>query len=718
MEQKQSKDSFIVLGTSSLTEEKTIVLKHSDVFAIFNKYGDILPHPGSAQGIYHHGTRFLSGFSLLIEGQKPLFLSSNLRERGEMFVVDLTNPDIIENHRLKLEKGITHILRKKVLWDSFFYEQIIFQNFGLEEISFNAEFGFDADFRDIFEIRGTERLKRGEKLPLKMESQRLNLGYIGIDKVERTARIHIDPVPDRMGDQHVYYNIRLLPGEKFIISSTISFIISGKKERAVLNFRKAVKKHKRWFDYIDQYSCRIITSNEQFNNWIKRSGIDLITMVTNTNHGPYPYAGIPWYDTPFGRDGIITALECLWASPEVSRGVLRYLSATQAREEDSFRDAEPGKILHETREGEMAMLNEIPFRQYYGTIDATPLFIVLAGAYYKRTADLGLIREIWESIEMALVWIDKYGDINNDMFIEYIRKEKTGLFNQGWKDSHDAITYENGEIARLPVALCEVQGYVYEAWINAALMTRALGNEKQANDLLKRAEILKEKFSETFWSENKSSFYLALANGQPCNVLSSNAGHCLFSGIATPEQAGKLARSLLSENMFTGWGIRTLSSDEVRYNPMSYHNGSVWPHDTALIAYGFSRYGLKDEVRKIALGLFDASLFSDGQRLPELFCGFDRRPGEPPTNYPVACSPQAWSVATVFIIIQALLGMEINEIDNIIRFYRPVLPAGVDRMCITNLSFRGMRVALEFVSTGDSVSVSSENKNVRIEIKY
>lgn len=718
MEQKQSKDSFIVLGTSSLTEEKTIVLKHSDVFAIFNKYGDILPHPGSAQGIYHHGTRFLSGFSLLIEGQKPLFLSSNLRERSEMFVVDLTNPDIVENRRLKLEKGITHIMRKKVLWDSFFYEQILFQNFGLEEIAFNVEIGFDADFRDIFEIRGTERLKRGEKLPLEAYNNRLSIGYTGVDQVKRTTRIDIDPVPDRMDDQHLYYKIRLSPGEKFIISATISFIISGKKEGAVLDFRKAVKKHKRWFDFIDQYSCRISTSNEQFNNWIKRSGIDLITMVTNTDYGAYPYAGIPWYDTPFGRDGIITALECLWASPEVSRGVLRYLSATQAREEDSFRDAEPGKILHETREGEMAMLNEIPFRQYYGTIDATPLYIVLAGAYYKRTADIGLIREIWENIEMALGWIDKYGDINTDMFVEYIRKEETGLFNQGWKDSHDAITYENGEIAELPVALCEVQGYVYEAWINAAFLSRALGNEKQAEGLTQRAESLKKKFSENFWSEDKSSFYLALANGKPCNVLSSNAGHCLFSGIATSEQAGKLAKSLLSENMFTGWGIRTLSSDEVRYNPMSYHNGSVWPHDTALIAYGFSRYGLKDEVRKIAVGLFDASLFSDGQRLPELFCGFKRRPGEPPTNYPVACSPQAWSVAAVFIIIQALLGMEINETDNIIRFYRPVLPAGVDRMSITNLSFRGMRIALEFVSTGDTVSISSENKDVRIEIKY
>jgi glycogen debranching enzyme len=718
MEYKQQKDSFIVLGTSSLTEEKTIVLKHSNTFAIFNRYGDILPLPGSAQGIFHHGTRFLSGFGLLVEGSKPLFLSSNLRERSEMLVVDLTNQDIVEDNRLKLEKGTVHIMRKKILWDSFFYENLHFQNFGLENIVFNIALGFDADFRDIFEIRGTSRLKRGEILPVEIGNGKMNISYAGLDQVKRTTRIQIDPEPDRVEGQQAFYTIGLSPGEKFLVSATMSFNISGKSEGTMLDFSRAVKKHKQWFHFIDQYSCEISTSNEQFNNWIKRSTIDMVTMITNTGHGPYPYAGIPWYDTPFGRDGIITALECLWASPEVSRGVLRYLAATQAREENSFSDAEPGKILHETREGEMAMLDEIPFRQYYGTVDATPLFIVLAGAYYKRTGDLGLIREIWENIQMALEWIDRYGDINDDMFIEYIRKEETGLFNQGWKDSHDSITYVDGKIAELPIALCEVQGYVYDAWINGSYLAAALGNQKKSEELLGRAERLKEKFSHMFWSEEKSAFYLAMANGKPCNVLSSNAGHCLFSGIATPAQAGKLAGSLLSDSMFTGWGIRTLACDEVRYNPMSYHNGSVWPHDTALIAWGFSRYGLKEEVKKIAAGLFDASLFMDGQRLPELFCGFNRRPGEPPTSYPVACSPQAWSVASLFIIIQALLGMEINEVDNIIRFYRPVLPVFIDRMIIRNLGFRGMRVGLEFIRTGESVSISSENKNVRLEIKY
>jgi glycogen debranching enzyme len=718
MEHKQSKETFVVFGTSSLTEDKTIVLKYDKIFAIFNKYGDIIPFQNSAQGIFYQGTRFLSDFRFLIDGNKPMFLSSNLRERSEMFVADLTNPDIIADHQLKLEKGTIHILRKKILWDSFYYEQFHFHNFGLEEIEFTVELDFDADFDDIFEIRGTHRLKKGVKLPLKSDKDNISIGYVGVDQVERVTHIKIDPEPDRMEGSHMFFSVHLLPGHDYIISATFTFMVGGKKDGKVLDFRKAVKKHKQWFDYIDSNSCEINTSNEQFNHWINRSRTDLITMITNTPFGPYPYAGIPWYDAPFGRDGIITALECLWISPEVSKGVLKYLAATQAKEEDSFRDAEPGKILHEARDGEMAALNEIPFRQYYGTIDATPLFIVLAGAYYIRTGDLKTIREIWDNIEHALDWIDRYGINYHDLFAGYSRKEKSGLFNQGWKDSYDSISYQDGELADLPIALCEVQGYVYDAWLKAALLARAVGFEEKANRLEQRARRMQQKFSENFWSEEKSAFYIALAGtNKPCDVLSSNAGHCLFSAIATPEQARKLSLSLLSEDMFTGWGIRTLGSGEVRYNPMSYHNGSVWPHDNALIAYGFSRYGLKEEVKKITAGLFDASLSDEG-RLPELFCGFKRRVGEAPTSYPVACSPQAWSVAAVFILIQALLGMEINEVDNIIRFYRPVLPEYIDRMTIKNLKLRNRKITINIIRTADSVSISSENKNVKIEITF
>jgi glycogen debranching enzyme len=367
----------------------------------------------------------------------------------------------------------------------------------------------------------------------------------------------------------------------------------------------------------------------------------------------------------------------------------------------------------------MADLDEIPFKQYYGSIDSTPLFIVLAGSYYKRTGDLETIIQLWPNIELALEWIEKYGDTDGDLFIEYSRKERSGLFNQGWKDSYDAVSYSNGQIVNPPIALCEVQGYVYDAWLKASLLAKTLGYPEKANTYSERAEKLKQKFSEKFWSEDKSTFYLALdGEKNPCDVVSSNAGHCLFSGIATEEQALKVSLSLFSNKMFTGWGIRTLGSDEIRFNPMSYHNGSIWPHDNALIAYGLSKYGLKSEVIKIAKALFDASLFIEGQRLPELFCGFKRREGEPPTDYPVACSPQTWSVASCFMIIQALLGIEIDAYENVIRFNKPMLPDFIDSLEIRNLKFKKNHIDIRFIKTSDSVSIAILNKDasVRMEI--
>ena len=377
MEKKHNSDAVLTLATSSLTEEKTFVLKHENTFAIFNKYGDILQYKQSAQGIFHEGTRFLSDLQFKIEGTLPLFLSSGLKERNEMFLVDLTNPDIMEDHKVKLEKDLIHIMRHKIIWQSVYYEQIYFHNFGREEVSFSVELAFDADFDDIFEVRGTQRIKKGIRLPVKTEKNFMYLGYMGVDGLERGTSIHLKPEPAEIENQIAFYSIHLLPGQSFIISPSISFETQGKPKPKLINFNKVVKKNKRFLDYVAETTCEITTSNEQFNHWINRSATDLITMITETPYGPYPYAGIPWYATPFGRDGIITALECLWISPEVANGVLRYLAATQATEFDSFKDAEPGKILHETRDGEMAQLNEIPFKQYYGTIDATPLFIVL-----------------------------------------------------------------------------------------------------------------------------------------------------------------------------------------------------------------------------------------------------------------------------------------------------------------------------------------------------
>lgn len=715
--EKKFDDQFYVLATSSLTEEKTFVLKHNDSFGLFNKYGDIIPFDKSVQGLFHEGTRFLSHLQLNIESQKPLYLSSDLKEDNELFSVDLTNPDIVEGNKLKLEKGLLHIMREKVLWEGVYYERINFYNYAPVPISFKVEFIFDANFDDIFEVRGMERARKGDRLPVKTESHGLTISYLGLDKVERSSTIKLEPAPHRIVKQITYYELTLAPAKSLDIDLSVAFSSAGISHMDI-GFLTAVKKIKRQLDYKSKNACEIYTSNQQFNHWINRSKADLITMLSETPSGIYPYAGIPWYSTPFGRDGIITAFECLWVSPQIAKGVLTYLAATQATMENSFRDSEPGKILHETRKGEMADLDEIPFKQYYGTIDATPLFVVLAGSYYIRTADLEMIRSIWSQIELALEWIKKYGDINGDLFVEYIRKKESGLFNQGWKDSHDSIFYADGTLAEPPIALCEVQGYVYDAWMKASVLAEALGFTEKAWEYTALATDFKMKFSEKYWSYEKSTFYLAItADDTPCDVVASNAGHCLFSGIATQEQAQKVAENLLSKTMYTGWGIRTLDAGEARYNPMSYHNGSVWPHDNALIAYGLSRYGLKEEVNQIVSGLFDASLFIEDQRLPELFCGFKRRPGEAPTAYPVACSPQAWSVATVFMLIQSFLGMEIRESDDVIIFHKPSLPPFMDTLTIRNLRFKHELLDIQFVRTADNVSIGLLNKNVSIKLE-
>ena len=693
---KLQDDKYYILASSSYADDKVCILNYEDSFGVFDRWGDIKQMGSGVQGIYHQGTRFISEMELELNHYRPLLLSSNVKSKNELLSVDLTNPDMDDGQGVIIPKGSIHIARTKFLQNGSFHELIMLNNYGANSYDLKFVLSFHADFRDIFEVRGMERKQRGKLFaPVAEGNNIIKLSYEGLDNILRETQIQFDPVPDELETRTAVYKITLEPKQSYSIHCTAIF----QAQSHSISFEPYVKALGRLTAALEKTKeiiPEIYTDNEQFNHWINRSATDLRSLLVQTQQGLYPYAGVPWYNTAFGRDGIITAFETLWAAPDIAKGVLNFLAQRQATKLNAIQDAEPGKILHEMRSGEMAETGEIPFKLYYGSIDSTPLFIVLAGYYLRRTNDLETIRGIWRNILEALNWIDNYGDIDGDGFVEYQRKAESGLANQGWKDSHDSISYDNGELAGFPIALCEVQAYVYDAKKQAAYMAERLGENELEKKLTEEAKQLKQHFNSVFWDEELGTYVLALdGEKRPCRVLSSNAGHTLFSGIATDERAIKTARALMGEEMFSGWGVRTLSSKAVRYNPMSYHNGSVWPHDTALIAYGFARYGLIGEAMKLMQGLFDASLFIELQRLPELFCGFPVRQGEAPTAYPVACSPQAWSVATVFLLLQACLKLEIDGYEKKFIFHNPILPDYLNEVRISNLKFEGEEFSLE-----------------------
>lgn len=665
----------IGLAEPPYADDRVHVLNHCDTFGIFDRWGDILPGGKEVHGLYYKDTRFISKLQLLVNGVRPTLLNSTIEEENEVLSVDLTNVEFSEGDR-KVPNGVLHIRRSQLMVDRTFHEKLEFQNFDNVAHTICIALKVQGDFKDIFEVRGATRMARGSFLGyVSSDDRKVRLIYEGLDSIERTAEVNFShPYSSFDGEGTVSFDLTLKPRDPVTLEYVILFAVGADpvftRDELFKQDGSAIHGPKFKLDF-----PTVETDNEQFNHWINRSRFDLISLMADTPYGKYPYAGVPWYNTAFGRDGIITALEVVWIVPDLARSVLLFLAANQSHEHHAASDAEPGKILHETRGGEMVNLNEVPFRQYYGSVDSTPLFVILAGEYFERTGDLATIQQLWKNIESAINWIDKYGDLDGDGFVEYKHKAANGLTNQGWKDSQDSVFHEDGTWAKPPIALCEVQGYVYLAKRKAAKLAKATGHVNLASRWRQEAQQLRKLFNEKFWDEELGCYVIALdGNKRPCRVKTSNAGHVLFTGIATREKARKVARAMLSADMFTGWGIRTLSSQSVNYNPMSYHNGSVWPHDVALIALGFSRYGMKEEVLKLMTGLFDASLFIPLQRLPELFCGFDRRKGEGPTAYPVACSPQAWSVAAVFVLIRAILRIKILPQQKRVVLKNPVMP--------------------------------------------
>jgi glycogen debranching enzyme len=698
-------DTYYILASSPPADENRRVLKQGDTFAVFDHYGDIRPGGLGEQGVYHEGTRFLSCLLLEIGQARPLVLSSTVKEDNDLLVVDLTNYDLLRRGQVVVPRGTLHICRLKLLWQGVCYERLRLHNYGLKPVLFRFHLHFEADFADIFEVRGSRRPRRGEYLPAEVGDDEVVLAYRGLDGVVRRSRLLFYPAPQALTANDAVYELALPPGQ----DATCYLRLVCERDGAVppvKTYDEALTEAVLATEAAKAQTRVASDSSRYFNAWVRRSFADLQMLITQTPYGPYPYAGVPWFSTPFGRDGLLTALSCLWLRPEWARGVLAFLAATQAQELIPEQDAEPGKILHEMRLGEMAALKEIPFGRYYGSVDATPLFVFLAGAYYERTADREFLQAIWPNIEAALNWIDSHGDVDGDGFVEYQRRSATGLVHQGWKDSQDAVFHADGSPAAPPIALCEVQGYVYAAKQAAARLAAVLGQAERARELTRQAQQLQTRFEQAFWCDDLGTYALALdGDKRPCRVRASNAGHCLLTGIASPEHARQLAQTLLSADFYSGWGIRTLAASEVRYNPMSYHNGSVWPHDNALIAYGLARYGLKEEVLRIFTGLFEASQAFDLHRLPELFCGFPRRAGEGPTLYPVACSPQAWSAATVFLLLQASLGLVINAPERLLYFSYPLLPHFLKEVHIRGLRLGTACVDLRLLRHGHDVGI-------------
>ena len=680
-------DQFYIQVTSSRADDRTRVLKCGETFAVFDRFGDLQPVGLGEQGLFHEGTRFLSRLELRLGGRRPLLLSSTVRKENDLLTVDLSNPDLVDaRDELVMARGELHVFRTKFLYGDVCYERLRVSNFGLRALGTDLTIDFDADFADIFEVRGTRRERRGQRLPDTVDEAEARLGYLGLDGVIRRTRLTYDPAPDVLSGRQARFRVCLQPHQ----SATFHLAVAcetGPDTAAIVSNDAGAAALKCDLDRSHLMRCQLRTPSDDLDEWIARSVSDLQMMMTETPHGPYPYAGVPWFSAPFGRDGIITALELLWFAPEVARGVLQFLMATQASEFRPAEDAEPGKILHEARGGEMAALGEVPFGRYYGSVDSTPLFVILAGAYWRRTADGDFLHETWPHVERALAWMTGPGDADGDGFLEYARHSAKGLVQQGWKDSHDSVFYEDGALVEAPVALCEVQGYAYAAWHAAADMAAALGRTEEAAVYTHKAHALRIAFGESFWCAEIGSYVLALDGAKrSCRVRASNAGHALWTGIASRAHARRVAESLMGEDNFSGWGIRTLAAGEARYNPMSYHNGSVWPHDNAIIAAGFARYGMRDLALRVFDGLLSASVFFDLHRLPELFCGFPSRAGEGPTLYPVACAPQSWAAGAVFMLLDAALGMRIDGRRREISFLHPELPETIPELRITGLT--------------------------------
>jgi len=702
----------------------TLVVKEHNHFTLCDRDGNCPIGNRAGLGLYLGDTRHLSGYELSLGRVQPVVLVSTAH-LGYAAEQQLTNRDLTTRGRT-VRKETLLISRERLAHDSGFYEEITVRNFNAFPVAVNLQLRFAADFADIFEVRGVGRDRRGAHRRPSIAGDTVTLTYDGLDGRRYQTALTFSPQPTRLGSTTMAHRAEVEAFGECVLRVQVAAHVtsSGDSENhdqgrtpeetphAATQVARAQHSYEEW----RSTATRIVTDSELFNATIDRSLGDLRLLVNRLDEQPYFAAGIPWFAALFGRDSLITALETLAWKPDLAASTLRLLARYQGTRDDAWRDEEPGKILHELRTGELARTGRVPHTPYYGSIDATPLFLVLAASYHDWTGDDGLMRELLPHLDAALEWCRVWGDRDGDGYIEYARRSGQGLANQGWRDSGDGILFQDGHLPEPPIALVEVQGYLYAAYLGMARVLRALGNEHagRAEELDERAATLKERFNNDFWLPDLEFYALGLDGGKrPIDAITSNPGQALWTGIVDQARAPAVTTRLLSEDLFSGWGVRTLSRTAAAFNPLGYHLGTVWPHDNALVAAGLRRYGSATDANRVLTGLHEAALEFPDHRLPELFAGIARSSYGAPIGYPVACSPQAWAAATLPFLLGDALGLHPSQGGTTLQIVRPTLPSWFGDVQVRGLRVGAARLDLNFrqpTTPGDPARVTIEGQ--------
>jgi glycogen debranching enzyme len=712
-----------IAGLNEPRKASNLTLIDGKTFLSVTKSGDIAPPGAPDAGLFFDDTRFLSELELRINNTGSVVLSAS-SERSYSATIELTTGHLQMLNSFDLPENTLHIRREQLLVNDTFFDSIVMENFNPHAVELDVEITFDSDFVDVFQVRGCARSRCGQYYRPVAEQDTLTFYYDGVDKVRRHTQIKMRPAPQQIDDRTAKWKMSLRPLEKTELLLRVTPHVAGVTARnQAASFNESLEVRRHSYTEWEARSTKFSSSNDIFDTSIRNAIGDFHALQIPDGSDHVIAAGIPWFAAIFGRDSVIAAFQSLLLNPQLAMESLRVLSRHQGQVYDDWRDEEPGKILHEHRSGEMTRDGEMPFGAYYGSVDATPLFLILLSETFNWTGDERLVRDLLPNAYAALEWIDKYGDLDGDGFVEYKRRSPKGLANQGWKDSWDAIVHSDGSVAESPIALVEVQGYVYDAKYRMATLLRHFGDTQSAERLRREATELAKRIDKSFWMSSERYYALALdAKKHPLRVVASNPGHLLFTRALSAERARSVVKWFMRPELNSGWGLRTMSQAESVFNPLSYHRGSVWPHDNSLIAHGMALYGFRDEVITIFTELFQAALNFRDYRLPELFCGVQRREYDEPVQYPVSCTPQAWASGTPFLFLTSILGIRPTAPRKELNILNPKLPDWLDHLHIRNLRVGKSRVAQVFTRHGgrthcNVVGVEGDKLVVNVIIK-